>query len=644
MVFKRLFALFTFILLLSSSVVLAPLTVTITPENPGVTDDVTCLVNGQFVSQAYFLVAWYQSGNLMATNVNPLTQADRAELGVTLNPNEAITCVIYDLAGGSAPLGSATVVTKPSVVIPPPGVLTVEITHPADGSMVIEDTEVLFTAQANDPENEQVTFSWNFGDATQEEAGTSTGNANTARHMYAAPGAMTATVTVTDPAGHTATDTVQINVLEKAFTVTLRTFDDADFAHETDQFFRLNPVNMQVTVRDLAGNPLTGADIQAEIVNPNTGSAVPLTRFTGAIAGRTLVNGEETGTGNYFMSLNEIPANDAVLGENTIIVVSFRNTQGGQATKQITILNNLPTLQALPIVAFTVGSQGTLDLNAFATDRETPDAELTFGVSGGVNVQAAVPASHLATFTSAVEGCEVLTVDVNDNDGGSATETVRVCAVAGTGAPVAILTASTTSAVTGVPVIFDASQSFDADGQIVSYQFDFGEGALVNGANAMVEYSYMEPGVYTAKVTVTDNSGLTGSATVVVSVQANRPNAGVVNEAKTQFHEGAAHDVRLGSVRSMTGKVSYRPGERVTLLAVIRNQGSTDEQLQFRVTIPGMQTVSVSQFNVASGDVRLAPIDVVLPATVKSGKYLARVDMTSKAGVDVTKYVPLVVG
>jgi OOP family OmpA-OmpF porin len=54
----------------------------------------------------------------------------------------------------------------------------------------------------------------------------------------------------------------------------------------------------------------------------------------------------------------------------------------------------------------------------------------------------------------------------------------------------------------------------DPDGEIVSYAWEFGDGGSATGAE--VRHTYESAGEYRARVTVTDNDGLTGSATVSV--------------------------------------------------------------------------------------------------------------------------------
>jgi hypothetical protein len=64
------------------------------------------------------------------------------------------------------------------------------------------------------------------------------------------------------------------------------------------------------------------------------------------------------------------------------------------------------------------------------------------------------------------------------------------------------------SALIGRPVVFDGSASSDPDGSIVSYEWDFGDGATAS--TVVATHAYAAAGTYTARLTVTDDKGATG--------------------------------------------------------------------------------------------------------------------------------------
>ncbi len=79
--------------------------------------------------------------------------------------------------------------------------------------------------------------------------------------------------------------------------------------------------------------------------------------------------------------------------------------------------------------------------------------------------------------------------------------------------PTADIDTSPLSGNAPLTVNFDGSNSDDADGAIVSYAWDFGDGSPVqSGASATTSHQYTAAGSYTAVLTVTDDDGATDDA------------------------------------------------------------------------------------------------------------------------------------
>jgi dipeptidyl aminopeptidase/acylaminoacyl peptidase len=64
---------------------------------------------------------------------------------------------------------------------------------------------------------------------------------------------------------------------------------------------------------------------------------------------------------------------------------------------------------------------------------------------------------------------------------------------------------------------FDGSGSTDSDGTLETYAWDFGDTSI--GSGMTTSHAYTVAGTYTVTLTVTDNEGLTGSDTTVITVQ-----------------------------------------------------------------------------------------------------------------------------
>ena len=64
------------------------------------------------------------------------------------------------------------------------------------------------------------------------------------------------------------------------------------------------------------------------------------------------------------------------------------------------------------------------------------------------------------------------------------------------------------NAYSGQTILFDASASFDPEGALEWYGFDFGDGsAALRGKSPIVEHTYERPGVFLTRVTVIDDIG-----------------------------------------------------------------------------------------------------------------------------------------
>ncbi|NNF37663.1 MAG: PQQ-binding-like beta-propeller repeat protein [Gemmatimonadetes bacterium] len=87
-------------------------------------------------------------------------------------------------------------------------------------------------------------------------------------------------------------------------------------------------------------------------------------------------------------------------------------------------------------------------------------------------------------------------------------------------APDADFTASPLIGLAPLNVTFDGSTSGAFDGTIVSYDWDFGDGAT--GTGSVVQHGYAEPGLYTVSLTVTNNVGKSDRETIDDMIEANR--------------------------------------------------------------------------------------------------------------------------
>lgn len=83
--------------------------------------------------------------------------------------------------------------------------------------------------------------------------------------------------------------------------------------------------------------------------------------------------------------------------------------------------------------------------------------------------------------------------------------------------PVAIFTCDPPEPVQKLIATFNASKSYDPDGNITSYNWNFGDGTP-NATGMITTHIFMLPGDYTVTLTVTDNDGLTNSTSKLIKV------------------------------------------------------------------------------------------------------------------------------
>jgi len=119
------------------------------------------------------------------------------------------------------------------------------------------------------------------------------------------------------------------------------------------------------------------------------------------------------------------------------------------------------------------------------------------------------------THTYTEPGSYEVTLTVTDDQGATDSDTVTV--VATSEPPTAVASVDCTY----LECSFTASGSFDPDGSIVSYDWDFGDGSAADGLAPT--HTYSSEASYTATLTVTDNHGVTDEVELTVDAVEAKP-------------------------------------------------------------------------------------------------------------------------
>lgn len=255
----------------------------------------------------------------------------------------------------------------------------------------------------------------------------------------------------------------------------------------------------------------------AELVaNPNgpyiTGEAQPVTFDGSGSTGTNIVT--------YAWDFGDNTTGDGVSPSHTYndgpdqftVTLTVTDSQGrsASATTQVTVNNLAPMAEAGGPYECFVGQ--TIQLSGSCTDPSPIDSATLSCTWADFSGAAISEPNYVCPGTP---GDVIVTLTATDKDGASAQDsaTVTVKIAEDNLPPQAKITVNLRDK-SGRIFRFNASGSIDPDGQIVSYEWDFGDGKAGTGVEIIHEYDTV--GTYKVTLTVTDDKGAKGTATVNV--------------------------------------------------------------------------------------------------------------------------------
>jgi PKD repeat protein len=142
---------------------------------------------------------------------------------------------------------------------------------------------------------------------------------------------------------------------------------------------------------------------------------------------------------------------------------------------------------------------------------------------------------------------------VSDGHGDS---TISVAEIkAGNQDPTASVVATPLRGLPPLQVTLDGSNSYDPEGGLLSYEWDFGDGASATGANAV--HTFTDYGVYPVTLVVTDAQGNTGEQRTEIHVENRPPAARIALSDYAGNAPALVHFDATGSTDPENGSLNY---------------------------------------------------------------------------------------
>jgi PKD repeat protein len=332
----------------------------------------------------------------------------------------------------------------------------------SEGSLVNFDG-----SESNDPDGEIVSYAWDFDYDGSTFGADATGETADTRYPDG-PTEVVIALRVTDDQGASHTTTAQVTVENVAPTAEA----GGPYTGQVD-----SPISIAGTATDPGLIDQTGLNYDWDFGDGSAGQGITTTHAY-------------TQAGVYTLTLT-VTDNDGAQGVDTGLA-------------QVSAVNMPPTAAISGPTAAVVSQTLEFDAGSSSDDGDIVGYDWDWG-------DGAVGSGITVTHAYAQAGAYTVTLTVTDDEGLSdvATHPVQIQQP-----PTAVIGGPTTAAISQT-LQFDASHSSD-DGEIVSYDWDLGDGGLSSGIT--VTHAYTPTGIYTVTLTVTDDDGLTDQAKHAVRI------------------------------------------------------------------------------------------------------------------------------
>lgn len=167
---------------------------------------------------------------------------------------------------------------------------------------------------------------------------------------------------------------------------------------------------------------------------------------------------------------------------------------------------------------------------------------------------------------------------VTDNEGDRTTKTIEINVTEPL--PEAIGTYSPVDPDVGQAITFDASQSKDRSGKIISYEWDFDDGYA--GKKASVSHEYTDTGTYAVKLTVTNDKGAQNTSIINILIKPKEDSPISTKQVPTieTFMPDKSSPQNRGTTITWTVEAKDAENDPILYLFLLNGQTATDWQSQ----------------------------------------------------------------
>lgn len=277
-----------------------------------------------------------------------------------------------------------------------------------------------------------------------------------------------------------------------------------------------------VTARGPSGEPLPNLSMNVEIRVGGVRAEF------GSLSARNIVTGSD-GRGTFVYTAPMSPALSLQDGTMVTIAVTPIGTDFGNASARSATIRVVPVGPVVP-------PDGLAPYFTFLPSAPTEQQQVLFQACADSSRPACAPANNpiaeydwdfgdghggggqFQTHAYELAGSYTVTLEVSDSYGRTASTAQQVTVGAGA-IPTASFVFSPSAPKLNQTIAFNASGSAAAAGRrVVSYMWDFGDGAGLRPGGVTMNHSFASAGTYKVTLVVTDDAGKTGTTSSDVTV------------------------------------------------------------------------------------------------------------------------------